>query len=125
MSTLHERTASDLARSFAALGVRVSITASEDGVTVPQEGARQLLARLAFDEGGSRLPFVNRLLQSPSASGVVLRGDEGRHLWRALEDIHRTRHRNSQIDRGIVPGALSASEAVRLARRFPAMAGRR
>ena len=123
MSFIHDRTAADLTRAFAAVGVRTDITATDDGVIVPQEGAQRLLATLAFREGGNRLPFVNRLLQRAPAAGVHLRGDEGRHLYRALEDISNSRRRAEQIDRGQIPGALSGSEVMRLARKHPHMFG--
>lgn len=120
MSTLHDRTAADLGRAFANLGIRSTITSTDDGVRVPRDDARRLLASLSFHEGGSAQPLVGHLLQRRSPGDVTLHGDEGRHLWRALETIHRSRNRNRQLDQGIIPGALSASEAVRLSRRFPA-----
>lgn len=122
--TMYERTAADLSRAFADFGVRVSIPTTDDGVTIPRDAAQSLLAALAFREGGNRLPFVYRLLQHPPADGVTLRGDEGRHLWRALEDITHTRRRAEQIDRDQIPGALSASEVARLARRGLIRGGR-
>lgn len=118
MSTLHDRTAADLDSAFADLGIRATITSTDDGVIVPEDDARRLLASLSFHEGGNAQPLVGHLLRR-SPGDVTLRGDEGRHLWRALETIHRSRNRNRQLDQGIIPGALSASEAVRFTRRFP------
>lgn len=126
MTTAHDRTADDLTRAFADLNVRASITSTDDGVIVPQDDARRLLSTLSFHEGGSRQPFVYSLMQRPPADGVFLRGDEGRHLWRALQDIVRSRRRNNQIDRGQIPGAMSGAEVMRLARTHPMMfTGRR
>lgn len=124
MSTAHDRTAADLTRAFADLGARATITSTDGGVIVPHDDARRLLSALSFHEGGSRQPFVYSLMQRPPASGVFLRGDEGRHLWRALGDIVRARRRNEQIDRGQIPGAMSGAEAMRLVRRHPVMFGR-
>lgn len=119
MGTIHERTAADLNRSFSDLGVRANITSTDDGVLVSREDARRLLAAISFHEGGSAQPLVGHLLQRRSTDPVLLSGDEGRHLWRALEDIQRSRRRNRQLDQGIIPGALSSAEALRFARRFP------
>lgn len=125
MSTILDRTAADLTRAFAALDVRTDITANAEGVTVPEDGARRLLASLSFHEGGSAQPLVGHLLRR-SRGDVTLHGDEGRHLWRALKSIALSRRRSEQIDRGQIPGALSGAEAMRLARKHPHMfSGRR
>lgn len=117
MTPLYVRIADDLSRAFRALGVPARFDVDEHGVKLTRADARALLAALAFVEGGSRVPFVRSLLRG--AGDVLLRGDEGRHLCRALEDIARTTRRNASIDRGLLPGALSGAETQRLVRTHP------
>lgn len=116
---MYTRTADDLSRAFRSLGAPNGITASDDGVTIPWRSATALLSRLAFVEGGSRVPFVRSLLRCAPGTDIFLRGDEGMHLRRALEDVERENRRREKLDRGQIPGALRSSEVVRLARRHP------
>lgn len=125
MNTLTDRAAADLTRSFAKLGIRAEITSDNGDIMVPSDSARQLLSSLTFHEGGSQQPFVGHLLRRRHTDvGITLHGDEGRHLWRALEEIIQARRRAERISRGWIPGSLSASEAVRLSRLNPPL-GRR
>jgi hypothetical protein len=123
VTPLYVRISDDLTRVFSTFGVRAHIAVTDDGVTVHAADARALMAALAFVEGGSRVPFVRSLLRC--GDDVLLRGDEGRHLCRALEDIARTKNRNDAIDRGRIPGALSGVEAMRLSRKHPHLFGAR
>lgn len=115
---MNDRTADQLNRTFAHLGAPGGVTAVQDGVSIPMQTARQLLSKLAFVQGGARIPFVNSLLRH-TGEDIVLRGDEGRHLAVALEDVERQVRRNRQIDRGQIPGAMSGSEVTRLIRQNP------
>jgi len=116
---MFDRTAQDLNRAFAAFGVRGDVTATDDGVHIPAVTAQALYAKLAYVQGGSRVPFVRTLLRPSGVEGITLRGDEGLHLRRALDDIHREDDRRRRIDRGQIPGALSAAEVSHIARTQP------
>jgi len=113
------RTASDLNSVFREFGVRGDIAADGDKVVVPASAAQRLLAAIGFIEGGGGVPFVRALLQRRPGVDVELVGDEALHLKRGLEDVLRAKRRADRIDRGILPGALSAGEVSRLARKHP------
>ena len=114
-----ERTATDLNRAISLFGVAGEVTPTDDGVIVPAASAQRLLSAIGFIEGGARVPFVRSLLSRAPETGVLLRGDEGLHLRRALEDIERAKTRQAKLDRGQIPGALSGAEVSRLARKSP------
>jgi len=115
----HARTATDLNHVFGQFGVRGDITADGDTVTVPAPAAQRLLAAIGFIQGGGRVPFIRTLLQRTPGRDVELVGDEARHLLRELTDVLRSQQRADKIDRGTLPGALSAAEVSRLARKHP------
>ncbi|SDH54130.1 hypothetical protein [Microbacterium sp. 77mftsu3.1] len=123
MNQQYARTAEQLNHVFNLLGAPADIRPTDNGVIVPAHTARGLLSRIAFVQGGSRVPFVNALLRT-TGHDLHLAGDEGLHLSRALEDIHRSTRRAAQIDRGVIPGNLSGAEVSRLARRHPGMFAR-
>lgn len=116
---MNDRTAQDLNRIISRFGVPADVTSTDDGVLIPARTAQELSAKLGFVQGGSRVPFVRTLLRANSVGQVFLRGDEGMHLRRALEDIHREDDRRQKLDRGQLPGALSGAEVSYLARRHP------
>lgn len=124
MHATHSRTADQLNRTFSHLGVHGGVSATDDGVVIPAQAARQLLSKLSFVQGGSRAPFVNMLLRRPTGEDIVLGGDQGRHLSRTLEDVERQVRRNAQLDRGQIPGAMMSAGVSRLIRRHPHLFGR-
>lgn len=118
MATAHERTARDLNMTFRRLGAHGDVLSDGDGVLIPLSTAKNVVAAVGYVQGGSFAPFVNTLL-GRAHTDVHLRGDEGMHLRRALDEIIRESDRRKKIDRGQIPGALSGAEVSRLARRHP------
>lgn len=118
MTSRHLRIVNDLNIAFRSFGAPADITADGDTVTVPASTAQHLLASLRDIEGGGRVPFIRALMPNPHAD-VVLVGDQALHLHRALMEVQHAQRRADQIDRGIIPGALSGAEALRLARKHP------
>ena len=124
MPSPYTRIADDLNRSVRQFGAHPDVTATDDGVVIPALTARKVTSALGFMQGGMRVPFVSSLLGRGTAD-TLLRGDEGLHLVRALDDIARQAQRRRRIDHGQIPGALSSSEVTHIARTQPWLLGGR
>lgn len=121
MSERFTRVAQQLDAAFTHFGIRDATTPTEDGVSISWDAVNRLRGEISSIQGGSGVPFIVALLRTPPRTDVTLRGDEPHHLRRALDDLWRKKTRNEQIDRGLIPGALSGSEVMRLMRRHPQM----
>lgn len=125
MTPAARRAAEALARALNAISVARRPAVEDGRVVLPLPLVRQLNERIAFMEGGYRLPFVRALISRPAPDGVTLSSDEALHLARALDDIAHEEKRRRDLKRGIIRGPISGKEAVDLARRFPGAFGGR
>lgn len=83
---MYERTAVALNRAITMFGVPGDAQATTDAVRIPAGTVQEVLGAVGFVHGGAYAPFVRALL--PHTGGdATLRGDEGMHLARALDDI--------------------------------------
>lgn len=120
----YERAHGNLSRAFGLFGVPLRATVTDGGIVIPYTEIRSLNARFSSIDDGGRGSFVRALLRGRPGEDVLLRGDEGFHLARTIEEAHRQHTRAEQIRRGRIPGALSGAEAVALMRRHPGLVGR-
>ncbi|NYF16030.1 hypothetical protein HDC37_000844 [Microbacterium sp. AK009] len=113
--------AAALGRALALFSVHATVTVAEDHVLVPNRTAEAILSDIARVDGAGSAHRVRSLLHSRRGEDVQLTVPDAAHLVLALEDGHRQKRRNEQIDRGQIPGPMSSAEVMRLARRHPGL----
>jgi hypothetical protein len=102
------------------LNRRVTVTDTPAGVALDQRTTELLAAALRGTPDGAGGGRAGRMLATARThgNGARFKAQDVLRVVRLIEDCERATQRRHQIDRGIIPGALSAREAVIVTRRM-------